>query len=499
MLLTLAVSVVTVLLAWLLVRWWQVKGYWAARGVPYEPPHPFFGSLTFLQKKNPGIWMREMYDRFKAPYVGIWLFWRPALIINSPEIGRRVLVKDFDVFRNRLLGSGIDKSDPIGGQNIFTLKEPVWSSVRPRLTPVFTSLKLKGMHNLFKTKSKELTQRIENDLKAKKPMELRSLYADYSTDVIGIASFGVHSDTTLTGESHMRSVTKDFMKFNFVRGVAWTSIFFMPEVARFFRFSLFPKSAVAYFRKVYKQIVAQRGGYSDDAKENDLLDALRRMKYNADKTDQGMDEDLVIAQAAVFLQGGFDTSAAALTFLTYELAFLPEVQERLYNELVKAKEALGDKELDGSALSELVTLNSVIKETLRKYPPLGWLDRICDRDYAIDDNLTIAKGTTVYVNAVGMHYDPAFYPDPDRFDPDRFLPENDDGSRPYMPFGEGPRNCIGMRFAYRTMWYALAAIVLKFKILPPAGAVRPLCCEIDKVGLLLMPGVPYYVQYVPRT
>lgn len=66
------------------------------------------------------LWMRKLYNDFKgAPYVGIWLFWRPALVVNSPEIARRVLVKDADVFRNRFLSSG--KTDPIGALNVFTV------------------------------------------------------------------------------------------------------------------------------------------------------------------------------------------------------------------------------------------------------------------------------------------------------------------------------------------------------------------------------------------
>lgn len=76
---------------------------------------------------------------------------------------------------------------------------------------------------------------------------------------------------------------------------------------------------------------------------------------------------------------------------------------------------------------------------------MAWLDRIAAADYKIDDNLTIKAGTPVYINGIGMHYDPDYFPDPDGFDPDRFSPENEQKINPYtyMPFGEGPRICIG--------------------------------------------------------
>lgn len=87
----------------------------------------------------------------------------------------------------------------------------------------------------------------------------------------------------------------------------------------------------------------------------------------------------------------------------------------------------------------------MLSETLRKHPPMGWLDRIAAADYPITDKLTIPRGTPVYVNAIGMHYDPQYFPDPHVFNPDRFLPENEGSIVPfsYMPFGDGPRMCIG--------------------------------------------------------
>lgn len=76
---------------------------------------------------------------------------------------------------------------------------------------------------------------------------------------------------------------------------------------------------------------------------------------------------------------------------------------------------------------------------------MGWLDRIASRDYQINENLTIPEGTVVYVNAVGMQQDPRYFPDPHIYNPDRFLPENEKNIHQYtfMPFGEGPRMCIG--------------------------------------------------------
>ncbi|KAJ0184126.1 hypothetical protein K1T71_000549 [Dendrolimus kikuchii] len=145
--------------------------FWSSRGVPSEPPHPLMGSLTFPQRENVGVWMRKLYTRFDSSYVGIWLFWRPALVINSPEIARRVLVKDADVFRNRFLSSG--KSDPIGGMNIFTVNDPVWTAVRRRLTVVFTGSKLRAMQELIIRKADDFVQRIHREIQTGEPIHIR--------------------------------------------------------------------------------------------------------------------------------------------------------------------------------------------------------------------------------------------------------------------------------------------------------------------------------------
>lgn len=93
----------------------------------------------------------------------------------------------------------------------------------------------------------------------------------------------------------------------------------------------------------------------------------------------------------------------------------------------------------------------VISETLRKYPPLGFLDRVALQNYKIpNSDVTLEKGTPIYIPMIGLHYDPKYFPNPEKYDPLRFS-ENVKKSRPnfvYMPFGEGPHICIGKFFFF---------------------------------------------------
>ncbi|XP_038223217.1 cytochrome P450 6j1-like [Zerene cesonia] len=579
----LLIGVALCVLGWLYVRWSRVRQFWAQRGVPHLPPHPVMGSLTFLQRQNPGKWLINSYQHFnKTPYFGAWWFWRPTLIINSPEIARNVLVKDFASFRDRLLGSGT--SDPIGHLNIFTVNEPLWSSIRRRLTNIFTAAKLRALQNLLDTKANQLVERIKNT-ENKTAISLRMLFTDYTSDVIGTAAFGVEtkiSENKTSAGSALYAVL-DLIEMLCARSAAGRVLvqrdtcdaalryLLLDTADRFvdivqqcrsvivaggtmepigeFRalldkgpgtrvrvlqcahaappdrvlalcvargpancalnFSyeqrmgkeLFPKWATDYFTKVFRLVSEQRRAQRGRTGETkDLVDALIKLKEESDQNNEGLTEDTIVAQAAIFLLGGFETSGAALSFALYELAFHPEIQEKMFQELVKIKEQDENGNLDISKLTEAPYFNSVIKEVLRKYSPMGWLDRIAVQDYKIDDNLTIEAGTPICVNAIGMHYDENYFPNPLEFNPERFMPENEKNITPfsYLPFGEGPRNCIGKRFGQISVRHALAHVALHFKVKPLANGPKPSEVEFEKHGLFLVPGQDLYVDFIPR-
>ncbi|XP_045519363.1 cytochrome P450 6k1-like [Pieris brassicae] len=490
-------AIVLCVVAWVYLRWSKVKQYWADKGVPHHPPHPIFGSLGFLQKKNFSIWLIETIRHFKSPYVGIWLFWRPAIIINSPEIARNILVKDFGSFRNRFVAAG--PGDPIG-LNLLTANDPLWSSIRRRLTTIFTASKLRALQNLFDTKTSELIQRIDNT-EDKTKISVRMLCTDYTTDVIGTASFGVKTNATLTGEDPIRTVTKSFMDFDLLRGISWSAIFFFPEVAELFSFKMFPKKSTDFFKRIYLTVSKQRQQQNvPGSAPKDLLDALISLKENVGGPNEELSDDTIVAQAVAFLFAGYETSGSSLAFALYELAFYPEIQEKLYAELVEAKAKCANDSLDINTLADLQYLNCVIKEALRKYSPMGWMDRVALVDYKIDDKLSIPAGTPLYVNAIGMQYYEEFYPEPEKFDPDRFLPENEKESLQftYLPFGEGPRNCIGKRFAQISLRSSLAKLVLNYKFRPLPGQPKPSEIDVDKVGLFFVPSHHLYLDFIRR-
>ena len=187
------------------------------------------------------------------------------------------------------------------------------------------------------------------------------------------------------------------------------------------------------------------------------------------KSDKTLDDVEIIASSVLFFVAGFETTASTLTHCLFELAINEDIQERLHDEILQAVGShLNDttsNEYSDIVLTKISFLEAVVKETLRKYPPLGRLTRKCNMDGYKLAGITLHKNQVVTVNAYVIHHNSQYYPEPERFNPDRFMPENRHLLVPYtyMPFGQGPRNCIGMRFAYQELKLCLAKIVARYK------------------------------------
>lgn len=174
----------------------------------------------------------------------------------------------------------------------------------------------------------------------------------------------------------------------------------------------------------------------------------------------------VMAQVFIFFIGGYDTSSIATSFALFELAknkiVLQKVQEDIDNALRKH-----NNEWTYDCIQDMKYLEQVFEEALRIYPSVPFLMRQTTRDYTIPGTkFTVEKGTAIQINTLALHRDPDNFPNPMKFDPDRFSPETRASIAPYtyLPFGDGPRNCIGMRYGQLQSKIGLASILSKFNV-----------------------------------
>nr|CAD7403722.1 unnamed protein product [Timema poppensis] len=174
-------------------------------------------------------------------------------------------------------------------------------------------------------------------------------------------------------------------------------------------------------------------------------------------SNEEMTDTLLAAQCLVFFLAVFETSSTTISCCLHELTVNPDFREKLR------------KEVDTFLIKhggQITTWNAVVNETLRKYPPVGSLARFCTKDYKIPGtNVNIDKETSVFIPVHAIHHDPRYYPEPEKFDPERFSDENIK-IRPmftYLPFGEGPMICIGLRFGLMQVKVGLTALLSKYK------------------------------------
>uniref|UniRef100_T1J9R3 Cytochrome P450 n=1 Tax=Strigamia maritima TaxID=126957 RepID=T1J9R3_STRMM len=158
--------------------------------------------------------------------------------------------------------------------------------------------------------------------------------------------------------------------------------------------------------------------------------------------------EILVAQTIIFLLAGHETTANTINFMVYELARDQDIQDKLIKEVDEVMtESKGKLSYEG--VTSMRYLDMVISETLRKYPPLVRIDRVCSEEKYNLNGITIRKGMALTIPVHAMHNNQDFFPNPNIFDPERFSPENKTKRNPftYLPFGEGPRNCIAKRFA----------------------------------------------------
>ncbi len=194
-----------------------------------------------------------------------------------------------------------------------------------------------------------------------------------------------------------------------------------------------------------------------EAPGHDLLQILMDARYS---DGQGMPDDLILSESMQLLVAGHETSSNALSWLLYLLSSRPDCVERIRQEF---DSVIGDKPLSYSDVSKFEFTTQVINEALRLYPPFWMVDREAVADDRAGD-IDIPRGSTVVVFIYGAHHSPQYWQSPESFDEERFAKKNDKQHTPFahLPFGAGPRGCIGGNYAMLQILMILSVLLRKY-------------------------------------
>jgi cytochrome P450 len=214
---------------------------------------------------------------------------------------------------------------------------------------------------------------------------------------------------------------------------------------------------------------------------NDLLQTLMDARYS---DGEGMSDELVLSESMQLLVAGHETSSNGLSWLLYLLSSHPDCLEKVRQEI---DAVLGDAPLSFSAVPNLVFTTQVIQEGLRLYPPFWMVDRMAVADDRVGD-IAIPQGSTVIVFVYGAHHAPRYWENPESFDPERFIKANDKLRTPFthLPFGGGPRGCIGNHYAMLQILMILSDVLRNYDFqLTPGQTIeaRPMVILRPKHGI----------------
>lgn len=468
-------------------------GYWARRGVPSLRSTFLFGHIKGVgQYEHLSQVVQHHYRRLKgniSGMAGMYFFTEPVLVLLELDIIKTVLMKDFSSFHNR--GLYYNESDDPLSAHLVALEGAHWKTLRAKMTPTFTSGKMKVMYSsviqVAERLHQYLNQRIAtSDKSAGIELELRDICARYTTDVIGTCAFGIECNSINDPNNQFRAVGKDFFAKPRYSGIARSMMMAFPNVARRLHYKVFRDDDAAFFMRIVRETVAYRETNAE--RRNDFMDLLIQLKNEEPKDGSAaLTMNQVAAEAFVFFLAGFETSSSLLSYTLYELAQNATIQQRARKE-IQTVLARHNDQLTYEALLEMTYIEQILKESLRKYPPIAGLNRRCTEKYTFADrNITIDVNTVVLVPVYAIHHDPEYYPEPERFDPERFTAEAEQ-SRPheaFLPFGAGPRNCIGLRFGMMKACFGLITMLRHFTYETCTESVESL--KFDAKTIMLTP------------
>ncbi|KAI8123706.1 Cytochrome P450 6a9 [Lucilia cuprina] len=333
-----------------------------------------------------------------------------SFIFNHIKRKLSYLIKDFNNFTDRGLYSN-EKDDPLTGR-LFLLDGAEWKNMRSKLSPTFSSGKMKGMYELVLKQAEELVEVFNDSLNESSIMEIKDIMARFTTDVIGSCAFGLKCNSLRDPQAEFRVM--GLRSLNERRHGPLISGFMQgfPDLARKLHLRSIPDDINEFFMRIVREVVEYRE--QNNITCNDFLGILISMKK---ETGVKLSLEQMAAQAFVFFLGGFETSSSTLGFVLYELALHQEMQDKLRQEI---KESFKENNIDYETLHQLKFMGHIISETLRKYPIIPLITRLALNDYQIPDypDYVIKKGMPVFIPIYAFHHDTNYYPEPEKFKPE---------------------------------------------------------------------------------
>ncbi|KAL0100771.1 hypothetical protein PUN28_019270 [Cardiocondyla obscurior] len=480
--------------------------YWKKKNVPYLPDSLSsfaMGWKVLLNRVNFVDYTKYMYNYHPdAKYIGLADFSTAVVLLRDPELIKDVMVKDFEYFpdhRNML----DENVEPLFSKNVFVLRGDRWREMRNTLSPSFTASKMKFMFDLISECSQDFVNYLIDNPEFCHAIDTKDTFRRYANDVIATVAFGINVNSMKDRNNEFFLKGIEITKFGtgFLPIIKMLIIRSFPRLSKFFGLTFFSPTTGKFFKQIVEETIKVRE--EKGIVRPDMIHLLMQARDKEGENVHKMTLNDIVSQAFIFFVAGFETSATLMCFVAHELAVNQDVQDRLREE-VQRHFAEGNGKISYEELSKMSYMDMVVSEALRKYPPAIFSDRLCVKKYELPvpqpgyKSVTIEPDHVVLVPTYGIHHDPKYFPNPDKFDPERFSEENKDNISPYtyLPFGHGPRKCIGNRFVLMETKILIAHILQKFTIKATEKTIDPIV--FDKKVFALQPVGGFWVGLEKR-
>lgn len=325
-------------------------------GAPYEEPSFLYGNLKGVGKQDhDGQLIEKFYRKHKGrgPFVGIFFFLVPVVVPIDLELVKNILIRDFNYFHDRGLFYN-EKDDPLSG-HLFTLPGLRWRRIRNKLSPAFTSGKMKTIFPLIVKIARRLELKLNEISTSESQVDIKDIMARFTVDVIGTCAYGLEANSLEDGQNEFFHIGMSVFE-NPRHGTGFTLLLLaFREYARKLGFKTFRNEVIKFYSSTIRKVVDYR--LANNIERGDFMDILIRLHVGGNEEPLTFNE--LLAQAFVFHSAGFETSSSTLQFCFYELACNPAIQEQTRSHI---NEVLGEHggELTYEAVADMKYLDQVI-------------------------------------------------------------------------------------------------------------------------------------------
>jgi cytochrome P450 len=444
--------------------------------VPFEPPERPLGLLgvrTLLRNYVETV-PRSAYEQ---GVTRIRTSLSDVLIVSDPNVIQDILVEKAEAF-GRDPATRRSFRPVIGDTSLFLAEGADWRWQRRAVAPIFRHETLLSFVPVFATMAQRQVERWRAAQRAA-PIDAAAAMTRTTFEIIVEAMLG--GSASLDAEHYSRALADNFDT------IPWHIIYVMFSIPDWMPYPHRRRAMRSrdFLHQDIRRIVESRR--SSQTSQPDLLNLLLAARDH--ETGRSMSDDDIVTNLLTFITAGHETTAVALTWTLWLLAKDQTTQQRVFEE---ARSVAGNQTIDATHVEGLSFCRQVIQEAMRLFPPAPGIARISKKAMELG-GITIPARTRIHIPVFALHRNIGLWDNPDAFDPDRFAPDQVK-TRPryaFLPFGGGPRVCIGAGFAMIEAAIILATVVRAFCFQPVAGH-RPK--PVAKITLRPSGGMPLLIM-----